>query len=287
MHDRAGQVGEETRGMAALPTQNCTPTTGSILDIEDVSAGYGSAPDVLGPVTLTARAGETTTLLGPNGCGKSTLLKTMCRQLRPRAGRVCVDGVEVHRLQGRRAARMVSVLPQDPVAPEGLTVGELVARGRHPHRPWWRGLSEEDSAAIDAALVETDTASLTDRNVATLSGGQRQRVWLAMVLAQATPVVLLDEPTTYLDPAHAVETLELIRALAGRGHTVVMVLHDLMLAGAYSDRILLLDQGQIAAEGTPYEALTEETLAQTYHLRADVLDDPHRSMPIIVPRGTC
>ncbi|GAA4821474.1 ABC transporter ATP-binding protein [Tomitella cavernea] len=260
---------------------------GTTVTVEGVSAGYGSAPDVVGPVDLTARPGETTTLLGPNGCGKSTLLKTMSRQLSPRAGRVLIDDEDVHSMVARHAARTVAVLPQNPVAPEGLTVGELVARGRHPHRPWWRGETAADSAAIDAALEETSTTALVDRDMATLSGGQRQRVWLAMVLAQDTPVILLDEPTTYLDPAHAVEMLELVQGLTRRGRTVVMVLHDLMMAGAYSDRIIVLGQGRILGSGTPQQALTPETLAQTYRLRADVLDDPQGTVPIIVPRGTC
>lgn len=260
---------------------------GAALTVQDLRAGYDSASDVVGPVSLAVRPGETTTLIGPNGCGKSTLLKTMCRQLQPRLGSVHVDTTDIHRLSMRQAARTVAVLPQHPSAPDNLTVGELVARGRHPHRPWWRGLSGQDTAVIDAALAETDTTSLVAREMATLSGGQQQRVWLAMVLAQRTPVVLLDEPTTYLDPAHAVETLELVRELTRRGRTVVMVLHDLMLAGAYSDRIVVLDNGQVRADGTPRQALTEQNLAHTYRLRADVLDDPHSAAPVIVPRGTC
>lgn len=274
-------------GVAVAEPDPAACSAGAAVTVDDVHAGYGSAADVLTSVSLTARPGETTTLLGPNGCGKSTLLKTMCRQLRPRQGQVRIGATEVHKLPARHAARTVAVLPQNPVAPENLTVGELVARGRHPHRSWWRGLSDADSATIDAALSDTATASLVDREVGTLSGGQRQRVWLAMVLAQDTPVVLLDEPTTYLDPAHAVEMLELVRELAHRGRTVVMVLHDLMLASSYSDRILVLDQGSIIADGTPREALTADTLAETYRLRADVLDDPRGSAPVIVPRGTC
>ncbi len=261
--------------------------TGAMLSVESVRAGYDAGPDVLTDITLTARPGEVTALLGPNGCGKSTLLKTMSRLLTPRAGRVRVGEAEIHRLSPRRAAHTVAYLPQQPVAPEGLTVGELVARGRHPHRAWWRGAWAADIAAVDAALAETGTAALADRDLAALSGGQRQRVWLAMVLAQDCPVLLLDEPTTYLDPAHAVETLELVRALARGGRTVVTVLHDLMLAGAYADRIVLLGAGRILADGDPHAALTPATLAEAYRLRADVLDDPAGVAPIIVPRGTC
>jgi len=281
----------ELQGSTGTMTDSAPPALtdrdGAVLSLEGVHAGYEPSRDVVGPVSLNARPGETTTLIGPNGCGKSTLLKTMCRQLRPRVGTVRVDTTEIHRLSARQAARTVAVLPQHPTAPGNLTVGELVSRGRHPHRPWWRGLSTTDTARIEGALAETATTPLTDREITTLSGGQQQRVWLAMVLAQDTPVVLLDEPSTYLDPAHAVETLELVRELTRRGRTVVMVLHDLMLAGSYSDRIVVLDQGQILADGTPREALTEENLARTYRLRADVLDDPHGAAPVIVPRGTC
>lgn len=176
-----------------------------------IVAGYGDGPDIVRGTSLTAEAGRVTTLLGPNGCGKSTLLCTMSRLLAPRSGSVEVGGVDVHSLSARDSARRVAVLPQHPMAPEGLTVGELVARGRHPHRPRWRGSSAHDREVVGRALERTGTSALVDRDLAALSGGQRQRAWLAMAVAQDTPVLLLDEPTTYLDPAHAIEMLDLVR----------------------------------------------------------------------------
>ena len=236
---------------------------------------------------MTAQPGGVTTLLGPNGCGKSTLLRTMSRLLAPRSGRVRVGGVDVHSLSARECARRVAVLPQHPVAPEGLTVGELVARGRHPHRPRWRGPSARDRAAVAEALERTGTAGLADDDLAILSGGQRQRAWLAMAVAQETPVLLLDEPTTYLDPAHAIEMLDLVRGLADEGRTVVMVLHDLSMAAMYSDRVVVMNDGAILADGGTRDAITPALLAEAYGLRADVLDDPAGGKaPLIVARGT-
>lgn len=252
----------------------------------DVVAGYGDGPDIVRGTSLTALPGQTTTLLGPNGSGKSTLLRTMSRLLLPRAGVVEVCGEDIHGLSARESARRVAVLPQHPMAPEGLTVGELVARGRHPHRARWRGESAADRAAVADALERTGTAAYADTDIAALSGGQRQRAWLAMAVAQDTPVVLLDEPTTFLDPAHAVEMLELIRGLAREGRTVVMVLHDLTLAGMYSDRVVVMRDGAILADAAPEVAYTPELLADAYGLRAELFDDPAGGAPIIVPRGT-
>ena len=177
------------------------------------------------------------------------------------------------------------MLAQNPVAPDGLRVGELVARGRHPHRDRLRGLGAEDREAIERACAETSVTELVDRDIAELSGGQRQRVWLAMALAQDTPVLLLDEPTTFLDPAHAIAMLQLARGQARRGKAVVMVLHDLMLAGMYSDTLVVMKQGRILAEGAPSQALTPQVLEQAYGLRAEVWEDPAGGSPVIVPRG--
>ncbi|KQB84964.1 ABC transporter ATP-binding protein [Corynebacterium oculi] len=256
-----------------------------MISVEDVYSGYQPERDIVRGVSLRAHEGKVTTLLGPNGCGKSTLLKTMSRLLTPRVGEVQVGGRNIHGLEAKEAARTVALLPQQPVAPAGLRVGELVARGRHPHRGWIGGPSAADRAAVEAALERTDTAELADRDVAELSGGQRQRVWLALALAQETPVLLLDEPTTYLDPAHALATLHLCRELAREGRTVVMVLHDLMLAGAYSDQMVIMREGQVLASGTPTEALTPETMERAYGLRAEVWPDPQGNAPVIVPRG--
>ncbi|WP_448851585.1 ABC transporter ATP-binding protein [Corynebacterium sp. 335C] len=258
---------------------------GPDLVVDGVAAAYGDGPEILHGASFTARAGTVTTLLGPNGCGKSTLLKTASRLLEPTSGTVRVGDDEVHALSPKEAAQRISLLPQHPSCPPGLTVGELVSRGRHPHRARWGGESDADREAIARALEDCGVAALAGHDVAQLSGGQRQRVWMAMVLAQDTPVVLLDEPTTFLDPAHAIAVLELARGLARRGRAVVMVLHDLMMAGMFSDRVLVLRDGEVVVEGTPAEALTPGTLADVYGLRAEVWDDPAGRMPVIVPRG--
>lgn len=254
----------------------------------DIRAGYGTGPDVLHGVSLTAHAGEVTTLIGPNGCGKSTLLKTMSKLVVPREGTVTLDDVPIHSLGPREAARRIALLPQQPSAPDGLLVGELVARGRHPHRgstSFMAGESAADRAAIARACEATGITGLLDRDIASLSGGQLQRVWLAMTLAQDTPLLLLDEPTTYLDPAHAMEMLTLAREQARRGKVVVMVLHDLMLAGMFSDTMVVMKDGRLLAQGSPAEALTPEVLARAYGLRAEVWEDPAGAAPVIVPRG--
>lgn len=256
------------------------------VSIENITAGYGDGPAIVKDVSLIAPEGRVTTLLGPNGCGKSTLLKAMSRLLTPREGRVLYGPTDVHALGSREAAQTVALLPQHPVCPPGLTVGELVARGRHPYRKsLWGAGSASDKEMIRQALEQTDTATLMDRDVAELSGGQRQRVWLAMVLAQDTPAVLLDEPTTFLDPAHAMEVLGLVRGLADQGKTVVMVLHDLTLAGMFSDQVAVMKDGELIAGGAPREALTERVLAEAYGLRAEVWEDPRGRAPIIVPRS--
>ena len=257
------------------------------LNAKNVSIRYGDGPMVVHNVSLDAQPGQVTTLLGPNGCGKSTLLKALSRLLTPSEGTVEIDGTPVHQLNAREAAQKVALLPQHPMCPEGLTVGELVERGRHPHRKyWWSVSAAGDKKIISDALSRTNTAELAGRNVSELSGGQRQRVWMAMVLAQDTPVVLLDEPTTFLDPAHAIEVLELARGLAADGKTVIMVLHDLMLAGQYSDRLVVLKDGRQIVAGEPSEALTADVLREAYGLDAEVWEDPRGNSPVIVPRGT-
>ncbi len=255
------------------------------VEMRDVALGYHPGERIVDGLSLVAEPGTVTTLLGPNGCGKSTVLKSMCRVLEPLSGTVEVGGQNIHAMAPREAAKRVGMLPQSPLCPPGLTVGELVARGRHPHQRRWVRMSGIDQEAIDRALEQTSTTKLVDRGVSELSGGQRQRVWMAMVVAQETPVVLLDEPTTYLDPAHAVEILQLARALAQQGKTVVMVLHDLMLAGTVSDRVVMMKDGDILSQGPVSEVFTSDVLAQCYRLRAEVWEDPRGQAPIIVPRG--
>lgn len=256
--------------------------------VEHVTVGYSEDRSIVKDVSFEAQPGQVTTLLGPNGCGKSTLLKALSRLLVPSQGRVLVADKDVHSLAAREAARLIALLPQHPICPPGLTVGELVERGRHPYwRALWGGSESpsEDRKKVREALEKTATDHLAARDVAALSGGQRQRVWMAMVLAQDTPVVLLDEPTTYLDPAHAMEILGIVRELAREGKTVVTVLHDLSLAGAFSDTMIVMKGGKKIAQGAPREALTEDVLHEAYGLRAEVWEDPRGTAPIIVPRG--
>lgn len=255
-----------------------------MLRAEKVRAGYGSGADILHGVSVNARPGQVTTLVGPNGCGKSTLLKTMSRLLPPRAGSVHVGEADVHSLSPRQAASVVALLPQQPSAPDGLLVGELVSRGRHPYQGRFRGPTDKDREAVERACEETGITGLLERDISALSGGQRQRVWLAMTLAQDTPVLLLDEPTTYLDPAHAVGMLDLARRQARAGKAVVMVLHDLNLAGQFSDTVVVMRAGEVITRGTPREALTEAVLAEAFGLKADVWEDPVSASPLIVPR---
>ncbi len=226
-----------------------------------------------------------TTIVGPNGCGKSTLLRTMARLLKPTSGdgaaRRRADRTDAH---PRRRPRL-ALLPQSPIAPDGLLVRDLVGRGRHPHQRWFSQWSPEDEAIVEAALAMTDTGDLRDRPLDQLSGGQRQRAWIAMTLAQDTDLLLLDEPTTYLDLAHQVEVLDLVTRLnRERGRTVVMVLHDLNLAARYSDTIVVMKDGVIVTAGRPRATVfTREMLRETFGLEADVLPDPRTGLPIVVP----
>jgi iron complex transport system ATP-binding protein len=253
------------------------------LHADAVTVGYGEEP-VVRDLDLAVAVGRVTTLVGPNGCGKSTLLRTMARLLKPTSGSVRLDGVPVHDLPTREVARRMALLPQSPIAPDGLLVRDLVGRGRHPHQRWFSQWSPEDESIVESALAMTDTSDLRDRALHQLSGGQRQRAWIAMTLAQDTELLLLDEPTTYLDLAHQVEVLDLVTRLnRERGRTVVMVLHDLNLAARYSDAVVVMKDGAIVCEGDPTAVLTPEMLAEVFGLEADVLPDPRTGLPIVVP----
>ena len=215
-----------------------------------VTVGYGAEP-VVRDLSLAIPDGKVTTIVGPNGCGKSTLLRTMARLLKPTSGQVVLDGEPITSIHTREIAKRMALLPQSPVAPEGLLVRDLVGRGRHPHQRWFAQWSEHDEDIVGQALALTDTADLADRPLDQLSGGQRQRAWIAMTLAQDTDLMLLDEPTTYLDLAHQVEVLDLVSRLnRERGRTVAMVLHDLNLAARYSDLIVVMKDGAVVTEGT-------------------------------------
>ncbi|MCP3425648.1 ABC transporter ATP-binding protein [Rothia sp. AR01] len=229
-------------------------TTHHELIVEGLSLGYGERTVVEG-LDLSILPGRVTAIVGANACGKSTLLRSMSRLLAPRAGGVLLDGRKVHEMPAKQLARTLGLLPQSPVAPEGITVAELVGRGRHPHQRLLSRWSREDDDAVAEALEATATGELMDRPVDELSGGQRQRVWIAMALAQRTELLLLDEPTTFLDVSHQVEVLDLLTDLnRTRGTTVVMVLHDLNLAARYADRLVMLAGGRLHAAGPPAPA---------------------------------
>ena len=228
--------------------------------------------------------GQVTTVIGPNGCGKSTMLRTMARLLTPSSGTVVLDGEPITSIPTREIATRLALLPQSPIAPDGLLVRDLVGRGRHPHQRWFRQWSREDEQIVAAALEMTDVADLADRPLDQLSGGQRQRAWIAMTLAQDTDLMLLDEPTTFLDLAHQVEVLDLVARLnRERGRTVALVLHDLNLAARYSDLIVVMKDGVIVERGTPAEVFTTTMLRSVFGLEADILADPRTGLPIVVP----
>jgi iron complex transport system ATP-binding protein len=267
--------------MTATPT----PAAPSRLSADGLTLGYAEAP-VVRDLDLRVPDGRVTVVVGANACGKSTLLRGMARLLRPRAGAVLLDGEEIHRRPTRQVARVLGLLPQDPVAPEGVTVTDLVGRGRHPHHGLLRRWTDADDEAVAEALTLTDTLDLAHRVVDELSGGQRQRVWIAMALAQGTDLLLLDEPTTYLDVAHQVEMLDLLAELnARRGTTIVMVLHDLNLAARYADHLVALRHGTVVAEGPPRAVVTEDIVRDVFGLDCRVIDDPVSHTPLVVPVG--
>ncbi|MFI1224765.1 MULTISPECIES: ABC transporter ATP-binding protein [unclassified Streptomyces] len=255
------------------------------LTAEGLTLGYGDRT-VVDSLDLAVPPGRITVIVGANACGKSTLLRSMSRLLAPRAGRVVLDGNEVHRLPAKELARTLGLLPQSPLAPEGITVFDLVGRGRHPHQGIFSRWNEKDDAAVAAALEATHTEPLAERAVDELSGGQRQRVWIAMALAQQTDLLLLDEPTTFLDASHQIEVLDLLTDLnRSRGTTIVMVLHDLNLAARYADHLIALADGGLHASGTPAEVLTEATVRAVFDLDSRIIEDPVSGRPLMLPIG--
>jgi len=250
-----------------------------------LSAGYGE-DEILHGLDLAVPPGKITVIVGANACGKSTLLRAMSRLLSPRRGQVLLDGKSIHRTSPRELARTLGLLPQSPIAPEGITVADLVSRGRHPHQSLFSRWTRADDEAVDAALTATKTSELAERPVDELSGGQRQRVWIAMALAQQTEILLLDEPTTFLDISHQVEVLDLLTDLNhARGTTVVMVLHDLNLAARYADHLVAMTDGRVHVSGTPQDVLTEDNVRQVFGLESRIITDPTSGRPIMLPIG--
>jgi iron complex transport system ATP-binding protein len=239
---------------------------------------------VIDDLDLEIPDGRITVLCGPNACGKSTLLRALARLLAPRSGRVVLDGQAIASLPTKVVARRMGLLPQDPSAPDGLTVADLVARGRFPHQRWLQQWSATDAAAVDRALELTATVTLRHRPLEELSGGQRQRAWIAMALAQETPIMLLDEPTTFLDMAHRVEVLDLLADLNQRdGRTIVMVLHDLNEAARYAHHMVAMLDGRIEAAGAPADVVTPEIVERVFGLPVTVVPDPVAGTPLCVP----
>ncbi|VCU72469.1 putative siderophore transport system ATP-binding protein YusV [Pigmentiphaga humi] len=253
---------------------------GAQLEARDLSLAYGDTTVVAG-LSLRIPPACVTAIVGANGCGKSTLLAGLARLHKPAGGAVLLDGRDIGRLPTREVARRLALLPQDATAPDGLTVAELIRFGRQPHQGILRQWSEEDRNVVAAALAAADLEELADRPLDSMSGGQRQRAWIAMAVAQATPLLLLDEPTSALDLGHQIEVFELIRELAAAGKTVVMVVHDLNSACRYADHLVAMQDGRIVAEGAPAQVVTPELVRSLYGVKCVLLRDPASGTPIV------
>jgi len=256
----------------------------SILATEKLSLGYRRSAPVVRDLAFSVAPGEIVTLVGPNGSGKSTILRALARLMRPMHGVVYLNDRALHRLSTRKIAQQLAILPQNPTAPDDLTVHDLVVRGRFARQSWWRGSSKQDRSAVDWALDVTGLNDFKERRLSALSGGERQRAWIALALAQEPRVLLLDEPTTFLDISHQLDVMELLRTLnAANNLTIVMVLHDLNQAARFSHRMVVLNQGTIYAEGAPADVITETMLREVFHVEGSVGIDPHTHTPIFTP----
>ncbi|MGM7698395.1 ABC transporter ATP-binding protein [Microbacterium sp. A84] len=260
-------------------------TEAHTLSAEGITLGYGDRTVIEG-LDLAIAPGKITSVVGANGCGKSTLLRSLARLLSPSSGQVVLDGRSVHSRPTKEIARVLGLLPQSPIAPEGIAVADLVGRGRHPHQKMLARWNAHDYEVVADALEATGITDLADRSVDELSGGQRQRVWIAMALAQETDILLLDEPTTFLDVAHQVEVLDLLTDLSvSRGTTIVMVLHDLNLAARYSDELVAMKNGQVHALGAPSMILTHTLVEEVFGMANQITTDPVSGKPMVTPIG--
>ncbi|MFS0895091.1 ABC transporter ATP-binding protein [Microbacterium sp. 179-I 3D3 NHS] len=260
-------------------------TVSHSLSAEGVTLAYGDRTIIDG-LDLTVAPGKITTIVGANGCGKSTLLRSLARLLSPSAGQVVLDGKSVHARPTKEVARILGLLPQSPIAPEGIAVADLVGRGRHPHQKALARWSAHDYEVVADALDATGVTELADRSVDELSGGQRQRVWIAMALAQETDILLLDEPTTFLDVAHQIEVLDLLTDLSvSRGTTIVMVLHDLNMAARYADELVAMKEGRVHATGAPHDVITADIVEEVFGLPNQITTDPVSGKPMVTPIG--
>ena len=261
------------------------PTTRHTLATRALTLAYGDRL-IVDALDLEIAPGRVTVVVGPNASGKSTLLRGLARLLRPRRGAVLLDGRAISARPTREVARILGILPQQPIAPDGVTVRDLIGRGRYPHQRLLQRSVADDDAAVARAMALTATLDLADRPLDELSGGQRQRVWIAMALAQETDILLLDEPTTFLDIAHQVEVLDLLAELnRSRSTTVVMVLHDLNLAARYADVLVVMADGQVVAAGAPGDVLDAETVRRAFGLECVVMTDPVSGTPMVIPVG--
>jgi iron complex transport system ATP-binding protein len=271
---------ETVVSMSEAPT---TQSSSDRLEALNINVSYGDR-QIIKDLSLRVPDGKFTVIVGPNACGKSTLLRALARIIRPDKGSVILDGKQIERVPAREVARILGLLPQSSIAPNGIAVADLVARGRYPHRTFLQRWTEADDKAVNWAMQTARVDDLAARAVDELSGGQRQRVWIAMVLAQETPLLLLDEPTTFLDIAHQIELLNLLRNLNRRqGNTIVAVLHDLNQACRYADHIVAMRQGHIVAEGNPRDIMTAELVETVFGLPCVVIDDPITGDPMVVP----